>query len=154
MAEKGTDEVILPYREVIESILVGNNVPRPALMKIDKLGSNYLPLPAGDNSKRPLRERDHGGESVDNLPVPKDVNAYQLAIWPQHPEEDRCVVKLSFTYLRLSQKGPSESYPYPGMNLQSSPVYYGSDPAFRQAYMAYTVLDRQYPTGVYVDILV
>jgi len=120
-------------------------------MKIDKLGSNYLPLPAGDNSKRPLRERDHGSETVDNLPMPKDVNAYLLAIWPKYPEEDREVVELSFTYLRLSQKGPSESCPYPGMGLQSSHAYYGSDLAFRQAYMAYTVLDRQYPTGVYVD---
>jgi hypothetical protein len=134
--------------------LVGNNVPGLALMKIDKLGSNYPPLPAGDNSKRPLRGRDQGGESFDNLPIPKDVNAYQLAIWPQHPEEDRGVVKLSFTYLRLSQKGPSESCPYPGMNLQSSRIYYGSAQTFHQACMAYTVLDRQYPTGVYVDILV
>ena len=123
-------------------------------MKIDKLGSNYPLLPAGDNSKRPLRERDHGNETVDNLPMPKDVNACLLAIWPQHPEEYRDVVKLSFTYLRLSQNGPSKSCPYPGMNLQSSHAYYGTDLAFRQAYMAYTVLDRQYPTGVYVDILV
>ena len=122
-------------------------------MKIDKLGSNYPPLPAGDNSKRPLRERDHGSETVDNLPVPKDVNAYQLAIWPQDQEEDRDVVELSFTYLRLSHKGSSESCPYPGIGLQSSHVY-STDLAFRHAHMAYTALDRQYPTGVYVDILV
>jgi hypothetical protein len=133
---------------------MGKDVPRLGLMKIDNVTSQYPPLPTGDNSKRPPKERGDGSETVDNLPIPKDVSAYRLTIWPQHLEEDKEVVKSSLQDLRLSQKRLSESYSYPSMNLQSSHGYYGTNPAFRDAYMAYTIFDRQYPTGVYIDILV
>jgi hypothetical protein len=123
-------------------------------MKIDNVTSPYPPLPSGDNSNRPPKDRCDRSETVDNLPMPIDVTPCRLAIWPQRLREDSDGVKLSFGDLRLSRGGTSESRSYPGMNLQSSRGYHCTDPAFREAYMAYTIFDRQYGTGLYVDIVV
>jgi hypothetical protein len=123
-------------------------------MKIDNITSPYPPLPSGDNSNRPRKDRRDRSETADNLPMPMDVTPYRLTTWPQRTREGSDGVTLSFRDLRLSERGPSPSRPYPGMNRQTSHGYDRSDPAFSEAYMAYTIFERKDGTGLYVDIVV